>query len=333
MNSKILKSLIIVAVLSSVATASNRITGAGASFPAPCYYEWAYNYAKDTKVRINYQAIGSGGGIKQITERIVDFGATDSPLKPKELDKKQLLQFPALVGAIVVVYNLDGIADEKLRLKNSTVADIFAGKITMWNDSRIASDNPDLKLPAQKIIPIHRSDSSGTTEVFTQYLSQSSKHWKQNYGVGKTIRFASGIGAKGNEGVTNMIKQMPNSIGYIENGYKERNALTAATLQTSNDRWVKARPDNFKTALKKISWSKESHFYGSLVMQPDSYPIMAATYILLPRDKDKVKTTNEIVRFIDYSFRGGDEVALRLGYIPLSVDTTNLVRQYINENR
>ncbi len=331
MKSKIFKSLIIVAVLSATTSASERITGAGASFPAPCYYDWAYNYRKATKVRINYQAIGSGGGVKQITERIVDFGATDSPLKPQELKPKQLLQFPTLVGAIVVVYNLDGIADEKLKLKNSTVADIFAGKITMWNDSAIANDNPELKLPAQKIIPIHRSDGSGTTEIFSQYLTQSSNHWKQNYGVGKTIRFSSGIGAKGNEGVTSMIKQMPNSIGYIENGYKEKNNLSAATLQTSNGKWIKAREDSFKKALKNITWSKERDFYDSLVMQPDAYPIMAATYILLPRDKSK--RVEQIVRFIDYSFNRGDEAARRLGYIPLPVDTKNLVRQYIDENR
>lgn len=193
------KALLVAAIAATSMMAADKINGAGATFPAPCYYDWAYNYQKATKTRVNYQSIGSGGGIKQITERIVDFGATDAPMSPKELDKAKLTQFPAVIGSIVVAHNLPGVADEKLKLKNSVVADIFAGKITMWNDAAIAADNAGVALPAQKIIVAHRSDGSGTTYVFTDYLSEASKMWKSKFGTGKAIGWATGVGGKGNE--------------------------------------------------------------------------------------------------------------------------------------
>lgn len=327
------KGLLIAAVAATSMMAADKINGAGATFPAPCYYDWAYNYQKATKTRVNYQSIGSGGGIKQISERIVDFGATDAPMSPKELDKAKLTQFPAVIGSIVVAHNLPGVADEKLKLKNSVVADIFAGKITMWNDAAIAADNAGINLPAQKIIVAHRSDGSGTTYVFTDYLSEASKMWKGKFGTGKAIGWATGVGGKGNEGVTNLIKQTPYSIGYIENSYKEKNNLAAATLQTAEGKWVTANKATFQAAVKQAKWSKKDHFYSSLVMQDGAYPIVAATFILMPRDADKAEMRDQVIKFFDYSFRNGDAAAEKLGYIALPVETTNMVRQYWTETK
>lgn len=333
MLTKATKGLVIAAIAATSMIAADKINGAGATFPAPCYYDWAYNYQKATKTRVNYQSIGSGGGIKQVSERIVDFGATDAPLTPKELEKAKLTQFPAVIGSIVVAHNLPGVADEKLKLKNSVVADIFAGKITMWNDPAIEADNAGIKLPAQKIIVAHRSDGSGTTYVFTDYLSESSKMWKSKFGVGKAIGWATGVGGKGNEGVTNIIKQTPYSIGYIENAYKEKNNLSAATLQSASGKWVSARTATFQNAVKQAKWSKKDHFFSSLVMQDGdaTYPIVAATFILMPKEKAEVNA--EVIKFFDYSFRNGDKAAEKLGYIALPVETTNLVRQYWAENK
>lgn len=333
MLTKMTKGLLIAAIAATSMMAADKINGAGATFPAPCYYDWAYNYQKATKTRVNYQSIGSGGGIKQISERIVDFGATDAPMTPKQLDAAKLTQFPAVIGSIVVAHNLPGVADEKLKLKNSVVADIFAGKITMWNDAAIAADNAGVALPAQKIIVAHRSDGSGTTYVFTDYLSEASKTWKSKFGIGKAIGWATGVGGKGNEGVTNIIKQTPYSIGYIENSYKEKNNLAAATLQTAQGKWVVANKATFQAAVKQAKWSKKDHFYSSLVMQDNAYPIVAATFILMPRDADKAEVRDEVIKFFDYSFRNGDAAAEKLGYIALPVETTNMVRQYWAETK
>ncbi|MDO9305828.1 MAG: phosphate ABC transporter substrate-binding protein PstS [Sulfuricurvum sp.] len=323
---KVTQGLVIAAIAATSMIAAEKINGAGATFPAPCYYDWAYNYQKATKTRVNYQSIGSGGGIKQVSERIVDFGATDAPMTPKELDAAKLFQFPAVIGSIVVAHNLPGVADEKLKLKNSVVADIFAGKITMWNDAAIVADNAGVKLPAEKIIVAHRSDGSGTTYVFTDYLSEASKTWKSKFGIGKAIGWATGVGGKGNEGVTNLIKQTPYSIGYIENAYKEKNNLSAAALQTAEGKWVTATKANFQLAVKQAKWSKKDHFYSSLVMQDGAYPIVAATFILMPREKADVN--KEVINFFDHSFRNGDAAAEKLGYIALPVETTNMVREY-----
>jgi phosphate transport system substrate-binding protein len=198
----------------------------------------------------------------------------------------------------------------------------------MWNDPKIVADNAGVNLPAQKIIVAHRSDGSGTTYVFTDYLSEASKMWKSKFGIGKAVGWATGVGGKGNEGVTNIIKQTPYSIGYIENAYKEKNNLSAATLQTAEGKWVTATLPNFQAAVKQAKWSKKDHFYSSLVMQNNSYPIVAATFILMPRDAAKAETTAEVIKFFDHSFRNGDKAAQKLGYIPLPVETTNMVREY-----
>jgi len=324
---KIVQSLLIVAV-AATSVMAGKISGAGASFPAPLYYDWAYQYQKETKNRVNYQSIGSGGGIKQISKRVVNFGASDKPLKTAKLQRKKLLQFPAVIGSIVVTLNVPGVADEQLRLKNEVVADIFAGRITKWNDPSITSTNTGLTLPDEKIIVCHRSDGSGTTYNFTYYLGEASEYWRNNYGAGKAIDWATGIGGKGNEGVASLVKQTPYSIGYIENAYKVRNRLAAATLQTASGKWVSAREENFKAAAKYASWTKEDNFYALLTLQPGdiSYPIVAATFILLPTEKtDK---NRDVIAFYEYALSKGDAAAKKLGYIPLPQETKTLIRSY-----
>ncbi len=332
MLKKIASAALIALVTVSSSFAADKINGAGATFPSPLYYDWAYNYKHDTKNTVNYQSIGSGGGIKQITERVVDFGASDAPLTTKELEEAKLLQFPAVIGSIVIAFNVAGIADETLKLKNSVVADIFAGKITMWNDPAIVADNKDLKLPNEKIIVAHRSDGSGTTYNFTYYLSASSDNWKNTYGTGKAINWATGIGGKGNEGVSSLIKQTPNSIGYVENAFKEQNHFSAAVLETANGKWVKATDANYKAAAKYASWTKEDNFYAMLTLQPGdtSYPIVAATFILLP--KEKAEMNKKVIQFFDYAFKTGDASAKKLGYISLPEDTIKMIREYWTTN-
>jgi len=328
MLKKLALAALVTAASISTSFASDKINGAGATFPAPLYYDWAFNYKKDTQNLVNYQSIGSGGGIKQIAKRTVEFGASDEALDTKNLAKDNLYQFPAVIGSIVVAFNVDGIADETLKLKNEVVADIFAGKITMWNDPAIVADNQGLKLPNQKITVVHRSDGSGTTFNFTYYLTHVSKNWKENFGTGKAVDWAVGIGGKGNEGVTSMIKQTPYSIGYIENAYKEKNNLSAAVLTTANGKWVKATEENFKAAAKYATWTKDKHFHSVLALQEGdtSYPIVAATFILLPREGGEMN--KKVIDFFDYAFKNGNESAKKLGYIPLPEETKNMIREY-----
>ncbi len=316
-----------VAAISSTLSA-DRISGAGATFPAPLYFDWAYDYHKATGNEVNYQSIGSGGGIKQISARTVDFGASDKPLKPKKLDKKRLYQFPAVIGSIVVVYNLPEVADMQLKLENKDVADIYLGKIKYWDDKAIAEDNPGVKLPHKKITVIHRSDGSGTTFNFSYYLAHVSEDWANNVGIGKALDWPVGIGGKGNEGCANLVKQTPYSIAYVEYAYKVQNNFKAATLQTKSGKWVKPVEENFKAAASHAKWGPKNHFYQILALQPgdNSYPIVAGTFILLPREK--TETNRKVTAFFDWAFKNGDAAAKKLGYIPLPASTKEKIRQY-----
>lgn len=307
--------------------ANEKINGAGASFPAPLYYDWAYNYQKNTHIRVNYQSIGSGGGINQAIKRIVDFGATDKPLTDTELHKNNLLQFPVIIGSIVVGFHIAGIQDNDLKLKNSVLADIYAGKITMWNDPAIIQDNNNIQLPNKKIVVIHRSDGSGTTYIFSNYLNESSEFWKNNYGIGKVIDWACGIGAKGNEGVANLLQQTPYSIGYIESAYKQKNNITTAQLTTATGKWVSANARTFKASAHH-NWIKSNNLNTNLTLQKcdDCYPIIAASFILLP--KEKTQTNKNVISFFDYAFKNGDKSAQRLGYITLPNETKAMIQKY-----
>lgn len=312
--------------------AGEKIDGAGASFPAPVYFKWAFGYEKATGNQVNYQSIGSGGGIKQISKRNVAFGASDKPLKNE--DKKdsladlKLYQFPAVIGSIVAAVNIPGVKDTELKLSNENLADIFLGKITKWNDAKLVADNAGVNLPAENITVVRRSDGSGTTYNFTYYLAQASKDWKDKYGAGKAIDWPVGIGGKGNEGVTNLVKQTPYSIGYVEDSYATKNELSRATLKTANGQWVKPSEDTFKAAAKYASWTKEGNFYQMLTMQPGdtSYPIVAATFILLPTEK--MDDNKKVTAFYDWAFENGDAQAVELGYIPLPKETKDMIRSY-----
>ena len=289
--------------------AMDRINGAGASFPAPLYFDWAYDYQKETSTQINYQSIGSGGGIKQISNRIVDFGASDKPLTPNELNKKGLYQFPAVIGSILVCHNIPGIADGELKLRNSVVADIFGGKITYWDDSKIRLDNRELKLPHEKITVVHRADGSGTTFNFTYFLDKVSKMWHEEFGVGKSIEWAAGVGGKGNEGVSSLIKQTPYSVGYVEYAYKTKNKFSAAQVQSAEGYWVEGTEENSKAAAKYAEWNARDNFYQILALKPgkNSYPLVAATFIMMPRER--IKSNREATAFFDWAFARGSILA------------------------
>lgn len=309
------------------------VNGAGASFPAPAYYAWMDAYNQATKQRINYLPTGSGGGIKSITQRIVHFAGSDKPLKVKELKKNKLLMFPTLVGTIVLAYNVKGV--KSLKLSNEAIEGIILGKITKWNDEKIAKHNRGVKLPNKKITFVHRSDGSGTTFNFTYYLSLISKAFKKQIGVGKAVNWVAGIGAKGNEGVTNMIKQTPNSIGYIELAYAKKNKLRTAVVKNKDGYWVKANEKTSADAAKYASWKKADHFYQILAYQKGktSYPIVAGTFILLPQKGSKKSGKNDkVIAFLDWAFKHGDKLASDLGYIPLPKETKDLIRSYWKDN-
>ena len=328
-----LKKIVATIVAGVISANAANISGAGASFPAPVYFDWAYTYQKSTGNQVNYQSIGSGGGIKQISARTVNFGASDKPLKPRKLNKKGLYQFPAVIGSIVVVYNIPGVKDGELKIENKDLADIFMGKIKYWDDKRIAEDNPSLKLPHKEIVVCHRADGSGTTFNFSYFLSHVSKDWANNVGIGKALDWPTGLGGKGNEGVSSLISQNPYSIGYVEYAYKLRNGFAAAILQTKSGKWVEAKEENFKAAAKYAKWSVKDHFYEILALQPgdNSYPIVAATFILLPREKTEMN--KGVVKFFDFAFKNGDKDAKKLGYIPLPEQTKDMIRKYWKKHK
>lgn len=313
--------------------ASGLINGAGATFPYPVYSSWAYSYYKNTGIKVNYQGIGSGGGIRQITKRVVDFGGSDKMLSPKELKKRGLYQFPAVVGSIVVVQNLNGIKDCQLNLSNKTAADIFMGKIKYWDNKEIKHDNPNIKLPHKIITVVHRSEGSGTTWNFTYWLSHISEDWNNKIGFGKIVDWPTGKGAKGNQGVTNYVKQIPGSIGYVEYAYKIQNNLKTVKLQTADGNFIAPSDSSFKSAAKQASWSADTGFYinGNLLLAKGrkSWPLTVATMILLA--KDRLKANKKAIAFYDWAFKNRDSTASRLGYVPLPKSTKTAIRHYWKE--
>ncbi|MBB5017770.1 phosphate transport system substrate-binding protein [Chitinivorax tropicus] len=304
------------------------ITGAGATFPYPLYAKWAEAYKAKTGVGLNYQSIGSGGGIKQIKAKTVDFGASDKPLTPKELEEAGLMQFPTVMGGVVPVINLQGVQPGQLKLTPAVLADIFLGKITKWNDSRIASLNQGLSLPDQGITVVRRSDGSGTTFIFTNYLSKVSAEWKEKVGEEASVKWPTGIGGKGNEGVANYVKLTAGSIGYVEYAYALQNKMAFTQLQNKDGQFVAPSEDSFKAAASHADWEKAPGFYEILTNEPgkQSWPITGATFILIHKSQEKAESGKDVLKFFDWAYDQGDQTALQLDYIPLPDNVVKLVR-------
>ncbi len=322
MRRLILGTLICVASLS----AGETINGAGATFPYPLYSKWAYLYQKETGVKINYQPIGSGGGVRQIRNRTVDFGASDAPLTPEETKKYRLAQFPTVIGGVVISYNLPV---KELKLSTQAVCGIFLGKIRYWDDPIIKKDNKGLKLPHRKIAVIRRSDGSGTTWIFTNYLSKACPEWKEKVGYGKAVNWPTGIGAKGNEGVASYIRRVKGSIGYVEFAYAIENRLKYALVENREGSFVEPSIETFQAAASGAKWDPRRDFYEVLTWQKGkkAYPIAGATFILLAKDYPRERNS-KVVRFFDWAYRKGDDTAKSLHYVPLPRKVKEKVRSY-----
>ena len=307
------------AVMGSPAAQAQDITGAGASFPFPVYAKWAEAYKAATGVAVNYQSIGSGGGIRQIKARTVDFGATDAPLKAKDLDEGKLIQFPTVLGGVVPVVNVPGIEAGQIKLTGEVLADIYRGQIKKWNDPKIVALNQGAKLPDANITPIYRSDASGTTSIFTTYLSEQSAEFKSKLGANTAIDWPIGQGGKGNEGVAATVKQVPNAIGYVEYAYAKQNKLPHVLMQNKDGKFVAPDAKAFEAAAAGADWSAAPGFGISLTSQPgaDSWPITAPTFVLLPKDAKDPKKTAEVVKFFKWAFEKGDKLAADLDYVAL----------------
>jgi phosphate transport system substrate-binding protein len=299
------------------------VTGAGASFPAPLYSKWASDYNKATGVKINYQSVGSGAGIKQIDAKTVAFGASDMPIKDEDLKAKGQLQFPTVIGGVVPVVNIVGIKPGQLKLNGQVLGDIYLGKITKWSDAAIKSLNPGLALPDADIAPVRRADGSGTSFIFTNYLSKVNAEWKSKVGEGTAVNWPTGAGGKGNEGVAAFVGRLPNSIGYLEYAYVKQNKLTYALLQNSAGTFVAPDDTAFKAAAAGADWTKS--FYQILTNQPgkDSWPMTGATFIIMHKLQDKPAEATATLKFFDWAYKNGDKVADDLDYVamPAAVKT------------
>jgi phosphate transport system substrate-binding protein len=303
------------------------IAGAGATFPYPIYAKWADAYKKETNVGLNYQSIGSGGGIKQIQAKTVTFGATDAPLKGEELDKAGLVQFPMVMGGIVPVINLDGITPGQMVLDGQTLAKIFLGDIKVWNDPAIQKLNPDVKLPGSAILVVRRSDGSGTTFNFTDYLQKVSPEWKTKVGSNTAVEWPAGIGAKGNEGVANNVMQTKGAIGYVEYAYAKQNKLSHTRMINAEGKAVQPDLKSFMAAAANADWKGTPGYAVVLTNQPgaDSWPMTAATFILMHKAPTDAATAGEALKFFDWAYRKGDKMAADLDYIPMPDNVVKMV--------
>ena len=318
-------------VAGSLAARAADISGAGATFPYPVYAKWAQDYKVMTGTSINYQSIGSGGGIKQIKAKTVTFGATDAPLMAKDLTAAGLEQFPMVMGGIVPVVNLDGVKPGELTLDGTALANIFMGSITKWNDPAIAKLNPDVKLPDAAIAVVHRSDGSGTTFNFTDYLSKASPDWKSKVGENTAVEWPVGIGAKGNEGVANNVANTKGSIGYIEYAYAKQNNLTFTKMVNKDGKVVSPTVPAFTAAAANADWAKAPGFYQILTDQPgaESWPLTAATFILMQKEPADAAASQEAVKFFMWAFDKGDDDAKALDYIPMPDNVVALIKKAI----
>ena len=325
--------LAIVLFLSFTHVASaETLNGAGATFPYPVYSAWAYNYNEVTGTKLNYQSIGSGGGIRQITERTVDFGASDAPLEPAQLQKGKLLQFPAVIGGVVPVVNLAGVKAGELKLDPEALCKVYLGEIKYWDDSKIRALNPKMRLPHNEITVVHRSDGSGTTAIFTTYLSGVCPEWKDKVGSGTSVKWPVGIGGKGNEGVANYTQRAASSIGYVEFAYALQNKLAHVLLKNHAGNFVKPNFESFEDAAATGDFSPKKDFYLWLTDAPgkNSWPIAGATFILLA--KEKTDSNKKVVKFYNWAFQNGDNKAKELVYVPLPKSLKEKIRSYWKAN-
>ncbi|MBA3588401.1 phosphate ABC transporter substrate-binding protein PstS [Methylibium sp.] len=316
---------------STIALAQD-ITGAGASFPAPVYSQWADAYNKATDARVNYQSIGSGGGIKQIKAKTVDFGASDAPLKDEELTKEGMIQFPTVIGGVVPVVNIEGVKPGQLKLTGQVLGDVYLGKITKWNDPAIAALNPGVSLPDAAITPVRRADGSGTTFLFTNYLSKVNPDWKSKVGEGTAVNWPTGAGGKGNEGVSAFVQRLPNSIGYVEYAYAKQNKMSHVMLKNKDGNFVSPDEDNFKAAAAGAQWDKT--FYQILTDQAgkDAWPITGATFILMHKNPEKPESSANALKFFDWAYANGDKMASELDYVPMPDAVKAMVRKQWADN-
>ena len=326
-----MKKIIAGLTLAAVSSFAWTINGTGASFPYPVYKQWIKGFYQETSNRVNYTATGSGTGIKEIAKRHVDFGGTDKPLSPKTLKKAKLYQFPTVVGGIVFAYNLPNI--HKLKLSKAAVTGITLGTIKYWDNPAIASANKGEKLPHKKIIFVHRSDKSGTTFNFTYYLSKMSKTWRHTYGARKEISWPTdaqgrGVAGKGNFGVSAAIKTNPYSIGYVDYADALKNGLNMATVQGRDGEFYQPTPENFAKGAAFAGFDPKKDFYKIIAYPKKGYPIIAATFILLP--KEKVDTNKKVTQFFEYGYNH-DEMASKLGYIPLPASVKEQIKKYWSE--
>ena len=301
----------------SSAFAQQEATGAGASFPAPLYSKWASDYNKATGVKINYQSVGSGAGLRQIEAKTVDFGASDAPLKDEDLNKKGLVQFPTVIGGVVPVVNIKGIAPGQIKLSGQVLGDIYLGKISNWSDPAIKALNPGVALPDASIAPVRRADGSGTSFIFTNYLSKVNAEWKSKVGEGTAVNWPTGAGGKGNEGVAAFVGRLPNSIGYVEYAYVKQNKMTYVQMQNAEGQFVSPDDSAFKAAAAGADWAKS--FYQILTNQPgkESWPITGATFILMQKSQEKPVQAATSLKFFEWAYKTGDKTASDLDYVPM----------------
>jgi phosphate transport system substrate-binding protein len=329
----ILKIALIAALILSFthAEAAETLNGAGATFPYPVYSAWAYDYNKITGVQLNYQSIGSGGGVKQIAARTVDFGASDAPMTAEELQKDNLLQFPAVIGGVIPVVNVENLKAGQLRLDSETLCRIYLGDIKYWDDGQIIKMNSGLRLPHSEITVVYRSDGSGTTAIFTDYLSGICPAWKEKVGAGKAVKFPVGIGGKGNEGVANYVQRTSDSIGYVEFAYAKQNRLVYTQLKNAAGNFIEPGFESFEDAAETGDFDANKGFYLWLTNAPgkSSWPIAGATFILLAKEKTDVN--RNVVKFFDWAFKNGDDKAKELVYVPLPKSLKDKIRAYWKE--
>ena len=315
-----------VAVASAAGAAD--ITGAGATFPYPIYSKWAEAYKAKTGNGMNYQSIGSGGGIKQILAKTVDFGATDAPLESAQLEKEGLIQFPMVIGGVVPVFNVEGIKPGGLNMTGALIADIYLGKVSKWNAPEIAALNKGVKLPNQDITVVARSDGSGTTFIFTNYLSKVSAEWKEKAGSSTSVKWPAGVAGKGNEGVAAYVQRLPGSIGYVEYAYALQNKMSYVQLQNREGNYVNPDDRTFRAAAANAQWDKAPGFYQILTDQPgkESWPITGATFILMHKKQDKPANAAVALSFFAWAYESGDKMALDLDYIPMPDNVVKLIK-------